>query len=495
MTTATVSARDVIAKLDPAEIWGYFAELSAIPRPSKREERVRDWVLSIGARHGWKSRTDAVGNVVFDVPATPGCERAASVALQSHLDMVCEKNADVEFDFDRDPLRLRVDGDDLRATGTTLGADNGIGVCAALAAASAAGVRHGPLELLFTIDEETGLTGASAISPEIVKSRRMINLDSEEDDTLYIGCAGGRTTTLSTSLDLSAASADEAPLCVRVTGLRGGHSGGDIHECRGNANKLLARTLARFAGPFRLASIEGGNKHNAIPREAKADVLVPRDRVAECRKASDAALVEFRRVLAGIDDGVQVSVTDGPAGLYAADPGASRRLVDLVNGLPDGVLGVSRVIKGLVESSNNVAVISWEHLGASKADVRIVASSRSSSGPHLTAVLEQVAGVARLAGWKAAHSDGYPGWAPNPDSKLLEVCSKAYQRLFGEPPHVTAIHAGLECGVIGERIGGMDMISFGPTIRGAHSPDERVSIPSVQKFWRLLKAVLADLAA
>ncbi len=494
MTTAVVAARDVLARLDPAEIWGYFAELSAIPRPSKREERVREWVLAIGARHGWTHRTDAVGNVVFDVPATPGRERAASVALQSHLDMVCEKNADVVFDFDHDPLRLRVDGDEVRATGTTLGADNGIGVCAALAAASAKGVKHGPLELLFTIDEETGLTGASAISPELVKSRRMINLDSEEDDTLYIGCAGGRTTTLSTTLELSPAAADEAAVRIQVTGLRGGHSGGDIHECRGNANKLLARTLARFDGSFRLASMDGGNKHNAIPREAKADVLVSRGRVDELRKAADAALAEFRRVLAGIDDGVQVSVDNGPSGLRGADAEASRRLVDLVNALPDGVLGISRVIQGLVESSNNVAVISWEDTGDAKAGVRIVASSRSSSGPHLTAVLEQVAGVARLAGWRAARSDGYPGWAPNPDSQLLDVCRKAYQRLFGEAPRVTAIHAGLECGVIGERIGGMDMISFGPTIRGAHSPDERVSIRSVQKFWRLLNAVLADLA-
>ncbi|MFO0974014.1 MAG: M20/M25/M40 family metallo-hydrolase [Phycisphaerae bacterium] len=270
------TARDVLNGLDPASVWNFFAELTAVPRPSKQEDKARQWVLAIAAKKGWKHRDDAVGNIVIDVPASPGCESAAPLALQSHLDMVCEKNADVTFDFDRDPLKLRIVGDEVRATGTTLGADNGIGVCAMLAVATDPAVRHGPLELLFTIDEETGLTGATAISPELLRARRLINLDSEEDDILYIGCAGGRTTTLRASLPLLPAGADEVGVTLVVDGLKGGHSGADIHLCRGNANKLLARTLARCAAPLRIVTLSGGNKHNAIPRECRATLLVAR---------------------------------------------------------------------------------------------------------------------------------------------------------------------------------------------------------------------------
>ncbi len=489
------TAKDVLGKLDPPELWRYFAELTAIPRPSKHEGKVRDWVLALAKQHGWKHRDDAVGNIVIDVPASAGAERAAPVVLQSHLDMVCEKNADVDFNFDKDPLRIRVVGDEVRATGTTLGADNGIGVCAALAVATSKELKRPPLELLFTIDEETGLTGATAISPDLVKARRLINLDSEEDDTIYIGCAGGRTTTLSHSFPLSAAGSGEQAVAVTISGLRGGHSGGDIHECRGNAIKLLARTLAKADFPLRVASFAGGNKHNAIPREARAELLVARGDLPKLKQLLTSAQTEAVKLLAGVDEGVKHDQSD----ITAAAPSAlsadhSKQLVHLLSGLPDGVLGMSRAIKGLVESSNNIAVIAWE-LNGSQAAVKVVASSRSSSAPHLTAVMDQVAGVARLAGWKAEQSDGYPGWQPNPKSKLLSVCESSYQKLFNEKPHVTAIHAGLECGVIGERVGGMDMISFGPTIKGAHSPDEYVSIKSVQKFWKFLSSVLASLAA
>jgi len=488
----SASASDVLNKLEPADLWGYFAQLTAIPRPSKQEARVREWVLGIAQKRGWKHREDSVGNIVIDVPATAGGERAAPLVLQSHLDMVCEKNTDVSFDFNRDPLRIRVVGDEVRATGTTLGADNGIGVCAALASATAKDIKHPPLELLFTIDEETGLTGATAISPDLVKARRLINLDSEEDDTIYIGCAGGRTTTLSHSFPLTPAKSDEQALGLTVTGLRGGHSGGDIHENRGNAIKLLARTLGRATFPLRLISLTGGNKHNAIPREAKAELLVGRGDAAKLKELIASAQAEARNQFADIDEGVKLVQSERSGGAAAASVEDSRRVINVLCGLPDGVLGVSRAIKGLVESSNNVAVISWDAHG-SQAAVRIVASSRSSSAPHLTAVMEQVAGLARLAGWKAEQSDGYPGWQPNPKSKLLGVCETSYEQLFHEKPRVTAIHAGLECGVIGERVGGIDMISFGPTIKGAHSPDEFVSIKSVQKFWKYLTAVLAAL--
>jgi len=487
------NAVETLSKLQPAELWRFFGELTALPRPSKQEGKVREWVLGVANKQGWKHRTDAVGNIVIDIPATPGCERAAPLCLQSHLDMVCEKNADIDFDFNRDPLKIRIVGDEVRATGTTLGADNGIGVCASLAAATVKDIRHGPLELLFTIDEETGLTGATAISPELVKARQLINLDSEEDDTLYIGCAGGRTTTISRTHSLTPPGGGDKAVSVTVTGLRGGHSGADIHECRGNANKLLARLLGGATFPLRLISFAGGNKHNAIPREARAELLVASGDVARLKSHVDGFLAEARKLLAEIDDGIQITVADAKAA-PALSADQSRQAVDLVCALPDGVLGMSRAIKGLVETSNNVAVVATETAETS-ATMKIVASSRSSSAPHLTAVMEQVAGAARLAGWQAAPSDGYPGWQPNPKSKLLKVCEPIYEKLFGEKPRVTAIHAGLECGVIGERVGGMDMISFGPTIKGAHSPDECVSIPSVEKFWKYFSSVLQALAA
>lgn len=486
------TAVETLAKLQPADLWRFFGELTEVPRPSKQEGKVREWVLNIAKQNGWKHRSDSVGNVVIDVPATAGCEKAAPLCLQSHLDMVCEKNADVDFDFNRDPLRIRIVGDEVRATGTTLGADNGIGVCAALAAATAKNISHGPLELLFTIDEETGLTGATAISPELVKSRQLINLDSEEDDTLYIGCAGGRTTTLSRTFSLSPAGTGEKAVSITVTGLRGGHSGADIHECRGNANKLLARMLGAAAFPFRLMSFNGGNKHNAIPRESRAELLMAIGDAPKLKALVDATTTEYRKLLAEIDDGVQITVADAKSA-SALSPEHSRQAIDLICSLPDGVLGMSRAIKGLVETSNNVAVVSCEVTGQNAA-IKIVASSRSSSAPHLNAVMEQVAGSARLAGWQAAPSDGYPGWQPNPKSRLLSVCEPIYAKLFNEKPRVTAIHAGLECGVIGERVGGMDMISFGPTIKGAHSPDENVSISSVDKFWKYFSAVLTALA-
>ncbi len=486
------TAVETLSKLQPTDLWRFFGELTALPRPSKQEGKVREWVLNTAKQHGWKHRSDAVGNIVIDVPASPGCEKARPLCLQSHLDMVCEKNADVDFDFNRDPLKIRIDGDEVRATGTTLGADNGIGVCASLAAATSKDIRHGPLELLFTIDEETGLTGATAISPELVKARQLINLDSEEDDTLYIGCAGGRTTTLSRTFSLSPAAAGEKAVSVTVTGLRGGHSGADIHECRGNANKLLARLLGAATFPFRLISFAGGNKHNAIPREAQANLLLSGGDMPKLKALVDATVSEARKLLADVDDGIQIAVADARTA-PALSPEQSRQAVDLICSLPDGVLGMSRAIKGLVETSNNIAVVAWEPSGSS-ATLKIVASSRSSSAPHLTAVMEQVAGSARLADWQAAPSDGYPGWQPNPKSKLLTVCEPIYEKLFNKKPLVTAIHAGLECGVIGERVGGMDMISFGPTIKGAHSPDERVSISSVEKFWKYFSAVLAALA-
>lgn len=483
-----------LAGLEPAVVWSHFAGLAAVPRPSKKEERVREWVLGLARQRGWATRSDSVGNIVLDVPATPGCEKAPLLALQSHLDMVCEKNADVTFDFDAQGIVLKVVGDEVRAAGTTLGADNGIGVAAMLAVAASPDLRHGPLELLFTIDEETGLTGATAISPTLLKARRLINLDSEEDDILYIGCAGGRTSSLRLTAATSPITPTEACVAILVTGLRGGHSGADIHEGRANSNKLLVQTIARLRVPFRLAKFEGGNKHNAIPRESTAHLFVQQRDAASVKAVVEAMQKEALARYGDVDPGVRVCMSDTKAPPTAFGVEDSRRAIDLLAAVPDGVLGLSRAVPGLVETSNNLAVVSWESEGQSQAGIRIIASSRSSSAPALTAVCEQIAALGRLAGFAVETADGYPGWQPDPKSKLLEVCRAVYEREFSEKPHVTAIHAGLECGVIGERIGGMDMISFGPTIKGVHSPDENVSIRSVQKFWRYLKSVLAALA-
>lgn len=480
-------------ELEPRTLWDHFAALSAIPRPSKREQRAAEWVASLGARIGAEVRRDAAGNVVLAVPASTGRERAPIVVLQSHLDMVCEKNSGVAHDFDRDPILLRTDGEWLRATETTLGADNGIGVASALAAATDPSVVHGPLELLFTVDEETGLTGAKDLDGAIVRGRTLLNLDSEEDGTLYVGCAGGCDSVLRLPLAWRGPAAGTAPLRLVARGLRGGHSGGDIHEGRGNALKVVARTLfaAAEAGiPFDLAEISGGSKHNAIPREAYAHLHVaPSDRptlegFVSCMREG------FAIELQGVDEGLDLALEDVPPAARAADGDGRDRLLRLLVGLPHGVLAMSRDIPGLVETSNNLAVVSVEDGAA-----RVVTSSRSSVAPALRGVLDGIRGLGLLAGAAVETMDGYPGWKPNLASPVLDVVRRVYAERWGREPEVKAIHAGLECGLLGERLPGCDMVSFGPQIEGAHSPDERVNVPSVGRFWEALKVVLDRLSA
>jgi len=479
-----------LEKLEPRPVWKQFAALAAIPRPSKQEERAAAYVLEEARRRGREARRDAAGNVLVRVPATRGREKAPPVVLQGHLDMVCEKNRDVTHDFMKDPIRPRVSGDFVTASGTTLGADNGIGVAAALAVLASDDLDHGPLELLFTVDEETGLTGASRLEPAFVTGRAMLNLDSEEDGVLYVGCAGGRDSNLTLEVARAAPPATTVPLRVTVDGLRGGHSGVNIHENRGNALKLLARVLlaAEELEPS-LAALEGGDKHNAIPREATALVYASDPgRLSELA----ARLHEgFRTELEGTDDGIRVAVERAPSPsettvLARAD---GVRLLRLMGSLPHGVLALSSAIPGLVETSSNLAVT---RLSGSQA--RIVTSSRSSVASALDGVLQQIRSAALLAGAVVETTDGYPGWKPNPRSPLLKTARDVHRKLRGGDPQVTAIHAGLECGIIGQRIPGMDMISFGPQIEGAHSPEERVRIPSVAAFWEYLRAMLAELA-
>ncbi|MFH0980559.1 MAG: aminoacyl-histidine dipeptidase [Planctomycetota bacterium] len=490
------------ASLEPAPVWRFFADLAAVPRPSKHEERIRRHIKKVAQKNGLKLREDRAGNQVIEVPASRGCERAPITVLQGHLDMVCEKNAATDHDFDREPIKLLVEDDPkdgqqiVRADGTTLGADNGIGVAMALAAACSPDVVHGPLELLFTVDEEAGMSGAKALAPDLFHGRRLLNLDSEEDHVLYIGCAGGCDTTLSWTWDVRPPAKGVETCRVVVEGLCGGHSGGDIHKNRGNAIKLLVRTLRGTRSKrLQIAALNGGSKRNVIPREAAAVLAGP----AGTFKALQQAAARVRDEAAGesAEDHPVLRVEKVPR--KAASPALSsedtQHLLAILAALPQGVLGLHGKIDRLVETSNNVAIVATspnERRGAMNVSVGTL--SRSSSPSQMHVILRQIAAVGQLAGAEVATGNEYPGWEPNMNSPLLGTCRTVYAQLFGEPPNVTAIHAGLECGIIGQRVGGMDMISFGPHITGAHSPDEQVYVASVQKTWRYLRAVLMELA-
>jgi dipeptidase D len=481
---------DVLHDLAPRSLWGHFAELASIPRPSGHEERAVAFVLKTAAGIGAKSVRDARGNVVINVPATPGREKARPVILQSHLDMVCEKNKDVSHDFDRDPIRLRIVGEWVQASGTTLGADNGIGVAAALATATDPSITHGPLELLFTLDEETGLTGARDLDPKVLSGKMLLNLDSEEDGAIFVGCAGGEDSLIDLPVAWTAPAAGGAGRKLEIGGLRGGHSGLNIIENRGNALKLVTRILTAAAEGgvgFELASITGGSKHNAIPREAEAVIVLD---AASRSKIAEKQLAGFRVELAKIDDGLRLTWSDVPTPARVLSSADRDRLLRLLMALPHGVLGMSQDIPGLVETSNNVAVVA-----CGDAAIRVVTSSRSSVAPSLANVLGCVRAASSLAGAKVTLKDGYPGWKPDMDSKALAVVREVYRKRWGKEPIVTAIHAGLECGLLGQKIPGLDMVSFGPHIEGAHSPDERVHVPSVERFWGALAETLDRLSA
>lgn len=481
-----------LAGLEPQLVWKHFDALRRIPRPSKHEERVAEHVVRWAESHGFRVARDAAGNVVVRVPATPGHEGASVIVLQGHLDMVPEKNSDVAFDFLADEIRLRIEGDYLYATGTTLGADNGVGVAAAMAVAEDPEAVHGPLELLFTVDEETGLTGAQQLDPTLITGRTLINLDTEEEGALYIGCAGGADANSLFTVNREAVPAGYVGLAVRVRGLRGGHSGVDIHENRANALKCLARLLAapsrQVTPDLRVASLAGGSKHNAIPREADAVIAVPAASATDVGNAIEAMASVLQEEFGEIDPGLRVEVEETSVSeVFASRDG--NRILDALLACPHGVLAMSRAVAGLVETSNNLAVVTTEGT-----QVTVVTSSRSSVMPSLRATLQQVEAVFRLAGAQVEVHDGYPGWKPNPESPVLKTSMAIFQREFGRAPAVKAIHAGLECGLIGEKLPGIDMVSLGPQIESPHSPDERVKIPTVEDFYRLLKAVLAELA-
>lgn len=487
-----------IAKLEPAAVWRIFAELASVPRPSKHETAIQAFVKQWAEARGLTVKHEPVGNVIVHVPATPGYERAPTVAIQGHLDMVAEQNAGTEHDFLRDPIRLVMDKDAktgaaiVRADGTTLGADNGMGVALALAAATEKDVVHGPLEILCTCDEEAGMTGAKAVTPDTISARRLINLDSEEDDALYIGCAGGADSTLSWDLPLENAATGSKTAVLRVRGLVGGHSGCDIHLNRGNAIKLLAHVLESGGPEVQVGMVTGGSKRNAIPREAMAVIAAPAGALGHITAAAAAFQQQARRAGEGkCEIVVERDGGEGAARVTSAE--LTARIVRALLALPSGVLAVVPDIPGLVQTSSNLSTL--ESAAANgRIHLEIGCLSRSSSMDDLRTTVRQVLAVGQLASAEVAEGDSYPGWQPNPQSALLALCRTVYQECFGQAPHVRAIHAGLECGIIGEALGGgIDMISFGPTIQGAHSPDERVQVESVGKVWTYLRAVLSAL--
>ncbi len=481
-----------VAGLEPAALWENFEALSRIPRPSKQEEQVLAWLKEFADTRSLEWQQDEVGNIVVRRPGSGGGESAPVVVIQSHVDMVCEKNSDVEHDFGRDPIRLLRDGDWLTADGTTLGADNGIGVATALALLEMGGdARLPPLECLFTVDEETGLTGAFALDGALLQGRTLLNLDTEEWGAICIGCAGGGDSELALPVAREASPGDFLSFQLSVEGLMGGHSGVNIHEYRANAIVLLASLLEPLATiGARLVSVRGGDKTNAIPREAFATLLLPPAAMADAQIAVGARTAALQAEFGTLETALRVTL----AGLDAApaeclSAGAQTSLLGLLRALPHGVLKYSHAIPGLVETSNNLASVAPDG-----GHYRIVCSSRSSIMEALEDVRDRIATIAALCGATATRSSSYPGWQPDPTSPVLKRLKRIYAEQLGEEPEVGAIHAGLECGVIGERAPGMDMVSFGPTITGAHSPDERVEIPTVAKFWNLLLALLADMA-
>ncbi|MFH1144159.1 MAG: aminoacyl-histidine dipeptidase [Candidatus Eisenbacteria bacterium] len=481
-----------LSQLQPQVLWRYFDELCKIPRCSKKEQAVIAWLEKVARDHGVEALRDRGGNLLMRVPATRGREQAPVVALQSHVDMVCEKNSDVTHDFSRDPIRPLVDGELVRAQGTTLGADNGIGMAAALAFLDTPDAPHGPLELLFTVDEETGLSGALAVAPDLLRARFMLNLDSEEIGVFTVGCAGGRDTQIRVRAPRTERPA-LAPHTLTVSGLQGGHSGTDIHKNRGNSIKILGRLLlaaAEDAGvsPLHLGAASGGSKRNALPREASAELAVEPRRAAALKAAITAAGERVRLELAGIDAGLRIGLEPSTAGEYA-DASDSLRVLRLIQALPQGVAAMSVDLPTLVETSNNVGVL--EELGDG---YRLICATRSSVAPALEDLLARIDATARLAGAEPTHNDGYPGWKPNLDSPLLARALAVYEKLYASAGKVQAIHAGLECGLLTEKYPDLDILSYGPDIQGAHSPDERVDIATVVKMWDFTRALLNDLS-
>ena len=484
-------SEEAIHGLNPRILWKKFHEISQISRPSKKEERILQYLKDFADDLGLGIKQDSAGNIVMLVAAKPGHEDARTVILQSHVDMVCEKNRGTDHDFERDPIRLMRDNGWIKAEGTTLGSDNGIGVAASLAVALDEDVVHGPLELLFTVDEETGLTGASNLQPGFITGKTLLNLDCEEHGVFYVGCAGGQDTVGVLKIEKTNAPKGLVAHELLVTGLKGGHSGLDIHTGRANAIKLLGRLLRKLEMiDCQVAEIAGGSKRNAIPREAEATILLAPSDIKRVKEIIDELVQEVLMEYKENDGGLKIEFRKKERGydeVFTKDFLA--RTVNTILALPHGVVAMSPDIPNLVRTSTNLATIVM-----GEDEIKVETNQRSSIASTKAYVASSVESVFRLADAEVFFRGSYPGWKPNLDSEILLISKGVYKKLFEEEPEIKAVHAGLECGILGDRYPGLDMVSLGPTIQGAHSPDERVNIDDVEKFYNLLSGILSELA-
>ncbi|MDL2227523.1 aminoacyl-histidine dipeptidase [Odoribacter sp. OttesenSCG-928-L07] len=473
--------------LSPKIVWKYFEEICKIPHPSKKEGKMINYLVAFAKENNLEHQVDATGNVIIRKAAVKGYENKPWVCLQSHIDMVCEKNSNIIHDFDKDPIKPIIDGDWVKADGTTLGADDGIGVAVQLAILSSNDIEHGPLECLFTVDEETGLTGAFGLKPNVLKSKILLNLDSEDDGEIFIGCAGGIDTVGRVDYDVEPVDKNMSGYKIIVRGLKGGHSGDDIDKGLGNSNKILNRFLVDYARnrTMSLAIFEGGNLRNAIPREAYAWIAVKTKDARKMERAVDDYQKTLRKELEFTDPGVIVEFEQADVPKKVLMKKDFLNLSRLIYALPHGVISMSHKLKGIVETSTNLASVKFRNKR-----VVITTSQRSDSETLKMDIANMVEQCFLLANAKVTRGDGYPGWTPNPDSQILKIAMDVYKDLFGKPAIYRSIHAGLECGLFSVKYPDMDMISYGPTLRGVHSPDERIEISTVDKFWRMTLEIL-----
>ncbi|MDB2384966.1 aminoacyl-histidine dipeptidase [Polaribacter sp.] len=479
-----------VRNLAPKLLWNHFADLNAVPRPSKKEEEVIQFIVDFATKLYLEYSVDAVGNVIVRKKATNGFEDRKTVILQSHLDMVHQKNNDTVFDFETQGIEMYVDNDWVTANGTTLGADNGLGVATIMAILSSQEIEHPDLEALFTIDEETGMTGAMGLQPNLLHGEILLNLDTEEDDEIGIGCAGGVDITASKNYSLEKTPENSVAFSIEIKGLQGGHSGMDIHKGLANANKLINRVLYQIATnlELRIASIHGGSLRNAIPRESKAVVTIQENLVDVFHDGISKIIEEIKSEYCSLEPNLSIQVESSAIPNNVIDFSFQEQLLKAVYAAHNGVYRLSPDIENLVETSNNIAKVT-----VSKGTATVECLTRSSSNSGKTDLSNTLKATFELAGFKVSFSGEYPGWQPNPSSEIVKKMTKIYTGLFNSTPNVMACHAGLECGILGQNYPNVDMVSFGPTIKGAHSPDERASISSTQKFWKFLVEILKNI--
>lgn len=479
-----------IRNIAPKTVWNHFSDLNAVPRPSKKEEKIIQFMVDFGSRLQLDTSVDKVGNVIIKKPASPGMEDRKTIVMQGHLDMVHQKNAETTFDFEKEGINMFVDGDWVKAKGTTLGADNGLGVAAIMAVLSSTTIEHPAIEALFTIDEETGMTGAMGLQPNVLKGEILLNLDTEEDDEIGIGCAGGIDITATKKYIQDSLPKNTTAFNITVNGLQGGHSGMDIIKGLGNANKIMNRLL--FDGftnyGLRIAKLNGGGLRNAIPRESFATIVIDKDSESSFLSNTKSLIENIKNEYASLEKelNIEIKATDSPTKVMDID--AQEKLIKAIYTTLNGVYRMSPDVEGLVETSNNIAKVAVDN-----GNIQLLCLTRSSSESNKWDLANAIKSGFELANFNVLFSGTYPGWLPNKNSSILQVVENTYVSLFKEKPNVAACHAGLECGILGKNYPNMEMISFGPNIKGAHSPDERAQISSTQKFWKLLLEVLKNI--